>query len=193
MSVWELVGGLLKNPARLQRSLTEMLEQERRSFRSDPDQEARAWVSKLADVDRKRSRYQEMAAEGLIDFDELRTKLTALDETRKSARRELEALEVRREKLAGLRYDRDAFLKRYASLVPEALEALNAEERHQLYKMLRLRVTTRDDGTLEMSGVLSEDMEVGESVPTSQSPSREDPHLVFGITQPEQIRAASML
>jgi hypothetical protein len=27
----------------------------------------------------------------------------------------------------------------------------------------------------------------------SQSPSREDPHLVFGITQPEQIRAASML
>lgn len=38
-----------------------------------------------------------MAAEGLIDFDELRAKLAGLEETRETARRELEALKARPE------------------------------------------------------------------------------------------------
>ena len=45
----------------------------------------------------KRARFQEMAAEGLIDFDELRARLAALDETRETARPELAAPGGRRE------------------------------------------------------------------------------------------------
>ncbi len=42
-------------------------------------------------------------------------------------------------------------------MVPEALDTLSAEERHQVYKMLRLRVFAYPDGSLEGSGVFGED------------------------------------
>ena len=168
-AAWALVSGLLKNPARMRVALAEMVEQERRAMRGDPDRQAQAWLSKLAETDRKRSCYQEMAAEGLIGFDELRAKLVALDEIRETSRNELKGLAFRREKLASLERERGALLERYAGLMPEALEALNDQERHRLYKMLRLRVTTKDDATLEISGILSEGIEFGKSEPTSPS------------------------
>jgi hypothetical protein len=56
--------------------------------------------------------------------------------------------------LAELELDRDTLLERYAGLVPQALDALDAEQRHQLYKMLRLRVVTIANGIIEMKGVL---------------------------------------
>lgn len=85
-----------------------------------------------------------MAAKGLIDFYELRIKLAALEETREQARRELEALEGRRERLAELELDRDTLLERYAGLVPRPLDTLDAEQRHQLYKMYK--AASCDDG-----------------------------------------------
>lgn len=44
----------------------------------------------------KRARYQEMAAEDLIGFDELRRRITELAETRILAERELRSLQQRR-------------------------------------------------------------------------------------------------
>ena len=49
--------------------------------------------------------------------------------------------------------DRDALLKSYALMVPEALDRLEPSERHQVYKMLRLQVLIHRDGSLEVSGV----------------------------------------
>jgi chromosome segregation ATPase len=135
-------------------AVDEMIDQEHQALKSDPDRQARALREKLAEVSRKRSRYQEMSAEGLIELDELRAKLTTLEETRRMSQRELEALQSRKERLAELEHDRDALLERYAGLVPEALDGLDAEERHRLYKMLRMQVITRADGVLEMSGML---------------------------------------
>ena len=51
-------------------------------MRGNPDIEAEAWAKKLAEVDSKRSAYQDQQAEGLIRLDELRTKLAALEEMR---------------------------------------------------------------------------------------------------------------
>jgi site-specific DNA recombinase len=62
-AAWVLVSGLLKNPSRLQVALTKMIDQERRAMRGDPDREAQTWLTKLNETDRKRSRFQEMAAE----------------------------------------------------------------------------------------------------------------------------------
>jgi hypothetical protein len=58
----------------------------------------RTWAKQLAAVDAKRSLYQDMAAENLIDFDELRTKLAALEIDRKTAVRELEAVRDKKRK-----------------------------------------------------------------------------------------------
>ncbi len=91
-----------------------MIAREPKGQRGDPNREAIPWADTLAEVKRKRARFQEMAAEGLIDFDELRARLAALEETRETARPELAALEGRRESSAELECDRDALMESYA-------------------------------------------------------------------------------
>jgi protein gp37 len=39
-------------------------------------------------------------------------------------------------------------------MAPEALDSLNPEERHQLYRILRLRVAAGADRTLAVEGIL---------------------------------------
>ena len=93
------------------------------------------------EVDQRRASFQDMAAEGLITFDELRMKLAALEETRHLARRELDALQDQRERLQELKRDKTALLEHYAGMVTNGLDELSPEERHRVYKMLGLKVT----------------------------------------------------
>jgi hypothetical protein len=93
-----------------------------------------------------------MAAEGLIAFEELRTRLAALEDTRKTAAQELRALRRRTEHLAQLEGDGDRLLETYAGLMPEPIDALGSEERHRVYKMIGLEVHLAPDGSFEISG-----------------------------------------
>jgi hypothetical protein len=151
---------LFTDSERLRADLERMIDLEREGMRGDPESEAKAWCDKLAEADRKRSGFQDMAADGLITFDELRGKLAALEETRAVAERELEGLRHRREHLDSLERNKEAVLESYAALAPEALDSLTPEERHRLYKMLKLRVNVDLDGSLEVSGALVDDLAV---------------------------------
>jgi DNA repair ATPase RecN len=151
--VWEVVSGIFGDPDRLRADLQKMIELEREGLRGDPDREAKAWLEKLAEIDRKRSGFQDMAAEGLITFDELRAKLADLDETRTTARHELEVLEHRREQLESLERDKETLLDNYAALAPEALSSLTPQQRHHLYKILKLSVEINLDGSSEVGGM----------------------------------------
>jgi len=153
-AVWDLVSGLLSDPERLRAGLDAMIEDERGALRGDPEREARAWFERLAAVDRKRSGYLDLAAEEIIGRDELRAKLAELEEDRESAEREIAALEGRRERLERLERDRDAVMDDYAGAVPGSLDDLGPEERHQVYKMLRLKVLAYPDKSLEVSGAI---------------------------------------
>jgi site-specific DNA recombinase len=168
-AVWDLVSGLLKDRERLREGLERMIAEEREGVRGDPEQEAGAWLKKLAEADRKRSGFQDMAAEGLITFDELRAKLADLDNTRELARRELEAIEGCRARLRDLERNADALLEHYTAMVPEALDGLEPEERHRIYKMLRLAVRVRPSGILEVGGVLGGEGGLGGWEPTPAS------------------------
>jgi DNA repair ATPase RecN len=154
--IWEAVSGLLKDPDQLRTDLDAMIEIERVGVRGNPDEEAKLWTDKMAEVDRKRVRYQEMAAADLITFDELRARLEELDEIHKTAERELKVLREHDEYLNGLEKDRDALLNSLAEVAPDALDSLTPEERHQVYRMLRLRVIANLDGSLEASGAFGE-------------------------------------
>jgi hypothetical protein len=112
----------------------------------------------LAEADRKRARYQEMAAADLITFDELRSALAQLDEARKTAERELGALHDRQEYISGLEQDRDALLDSLAEAAPDALDSLTPEERHRVYRMLRLEVIANHDGSLEAAGAFDSEL-----------------------------------
>jgi hypothetical protein len=154
--VWELVSDLMKDPEQLRDDLERMIEQERKGLHGDPDREAKVWAEKLAEVGQMRSGYQEMAAKGLMTFEELEEKLRGLEATRKTAEREMEALRRRRGRIEELERDKEALLESYASMAPGALDRLLPEERHQVYKMLRLRAIVHSDSTLEVSGTFAD-------------------------------------
>jgi hypothetical protein len=146
---------MLRDPKELRADLERMIELERAAVRGDPEQDIKTWLDKLAEVDSQRSRAQDMAIQGLLDYDELRPKLASLEETRKAAEYELAALHDQREHVAQLERDKEAVLEHYAAIAPEALDSLTPEERKHLYKMLRLKALQRPDGELEVevSGV----------------------------------------
>jgi len=154
--VWELVRSLMLDPWRLLEDIEMMIEKERNTLRGDPAREASHWLDRIAAAERKRGGFQDMAAEGLITLEELRGKLAELDGLRKTAERELRAIEGRKDALRQLEQDRDALMDHYANMAPEALDSLTPEERHQLYKILRLRVIAGADRTLTAEGMFGE-------------------------------------
>jgi site-specific DNA recombinase len=150
--VWKFVSGLLKDPERIRSGMERLIDQERASVHADPEREAKAWLEKLAEADRQRARAQDLAVEGLLSPDELRTKLAQLAEVRDTAERELSALQNRRVKILELEADRDALLGSMARMVPESLDGLTGEERNKVYRMLRLEVTPKTEGGFGVTG-----------------------------------------
>ena len=174
--MWDTISALLKDPEQLRADLDKMIELERYSLRGDPDKEQKVWLDKLAEADRKRVRYQEMAATDLITFDELRASLAELDNTRTIAERELETLRTHRERISGLEADRNALLDSLVGVAPDALESLTPEERHHVYKMLKLRVIAGSDEALEISGAFGDGFAMCHSkTPRVSLPRKESP------------------
>ena len=61
-------------------------------------------------------------------------------------------MERRTEHLAQLERDRDSLLENYAGLLPEAIDALEPDERHHVYRMIGLEAHVAPDGSLEIRG-----------------------------------------
>src|SRR5829696_97975 len=152
--VWETISALLKEPQRLRTGLDAMIEREREFAHGDPEAEMKLWLDNLAEVDQKRARHQEMAADDLISFEELRARIAELDEIRITADQELRTLRGCQEQIRQLEQDKEALLEDYASLVPEALDELNAAERSRVYAMLRVEARVAPEGSLEVSGAV---------------------------------------
>jgi site-specific DNA recombinase len=149
--VWNYVSEVMKNPAGLRADLDRMIELQRRGTRGDPDKGAKLWAEKLVEIDRKRAKYQEAFAADAVTLPELKAYIAQLDETRKTAERELEMLRTRVEYVRSLEADRDALLDSLEAEAPEALDSLTPEQRHQWYKLLKLSVDVFADGRVEVS------------------------------------------
>jgi site-specific DNA recombinase len=171
-AVWDLISDLLSDPERLRTGLEAMIEEQRQALRGNPKHEIKVWLEKLAALDRKRSGYLDLAAEGILEREELRAKLAELQEARETVEKELRVIEGRNDHVQQLEHDRDALMEHYAGLVPESLNDLSPEERHQIYKMLRLEVLAYPDKSLEVSGSLVDGGEAGEMALNGASPGR---------------------
>ena len=77
-----------------------------------------------------------------------------LQEQRSTLEREAGKLRVRQEVLTGLEAEAESVMERYAAMVPEGLEHFTAEDRHETYRALRLKITAGADGSVEADGVL---------------------------------------
>jgi hypothetical protein len=158
--VWRFVSTLLQDPSKVRAGLEALVDRERNEMHVDVDREAKAWLDRLAEADKMRRGFQEQAAKGLMTLDELENRLKKIEETRETARAELAILEEGRQRLKELERDGEALMERCAGAVPEGLENLLPEERHRVYKMLRLRVLAYPDYRLEVHGVLGSAQEV---------------------------------
>lgn len=160
--IWGFISGLLKDPERIRAGMEKLIEQER-SFaggRGDPEQEAKVWADQVAECGHLRTAYQDQQAAGLMTLEELGERLQELEDTRKTAEAELEALDARKEREEELEADRDALLEYMAAGVLEGLDGLTGEERNKVYRMLRLEIVPTSEGyevkgafcTLETTG-----------------------------------------
>jgi hypothetical protein len=111
-----------------------------------------------------------MAAEGLIDFEELRERLSELDEETKVAEREIELLRNKEERLDEMKRNKDTLLTNLVEMTPRLLDELCSEEKHRIYEMLGLRVTSGENGSLDVAGDLA-GLSFGNREPTSPSRS----------------------
>ena len=85
------------------------------------------------------------------------------------AEEKLKASRGRRERAWEIEWTQDTLLESYVEMVPR-LEGLTLEERHRIYRMLGLRVTSCADETLAVSGILRDLPRVrDDSAPTSGS------------------------
>jgi hypothetical protein len=125
--------------------------------RGDPKPEAKAWAAQLVEAERKREKYQEMFAVDALTLDELMFRLNALEETPKTAQRELVSLRSWSESLESLERDKERLLESSPTLAPEALEALDPEERRTVYSMLGLCVEVLQDKSLRVRGAFGEE------------------------------------
>jgi hypothetical protein len=145
---FEAVRWALTHPEELRADLDRMIELHGKAAGGDPDRESRHWLRRLEEADNKRSRFQHAYAEGVINLEDLRFRLRELKELEDTAHRELRNLQSRQERMVQLTHDRDVLLEDYASQSPEALDSLMPpEQRHHLYKLLRLRLVANEDGT----------------------------------------------
>jgi hypothetical protein len=117
--------------------------------------EAHLWQEKLSEIGRKRANFQELAAEGLMTKEELRSKLDALALAREAAERELRLARERSERRSALETDAAHLLEAYEKRCVEALADLSPEERREVYKLLDLTVEAHPDGRLEAAWVLN--------------------------------------
>jgi site-specific DNA recombinase len=161
--VWEFVRGLLRDPERIRAGLDRLIEEERTNAGRDPERDAAFWSRKITEVDVERRGFHRLAVKGHMTDEELTAALSELDETRETAERELEATRARGEALQCLEHDRNALMESYAGMVRETLEGLTPEERHRIYKLLRLGVHFRPDWPLEITGVFAEVAEEAET------------------------------
>jgi len=150
-AVQRVISDLLANPSEVRDASEAALQRERDGEHRDLDQEAQAWLEKLAEAAHMRRGYQEIAAKGLMTLDELSARLNRLENARATALRELDAIKDRRESKEELERGRDAIFGTYASVALGVLESLEPEQRHRLYRTLRLDVLVGVDGNLNGS------------------------------------------
>ncbi len=95
--VWGAVSSALLDPETLARDLQEFIEREQQTRPGDPRDELKAFSEELEKIDRRRGGFLDLAADSLMNRDELRTKLAELEERREVVRREMDALAARRD------------------------------------------------------------------------------------------------
>jgi len=126
-----------------------MIERERGA--QDPAGETVRFTRLLDEIETQRIRFQHLYAEGVIEMEDLRARLSGLDATYSEAQQRRDDVEARRKHLKELERDKEELLASYEIVARECLEELSPEDRNGLYRRLNLAVRVPSDGEPKLS------------------------------------------
>jgi site-specific DNA recombinase len=152
--VWGFVSDVLKEPARLERGLDQLVEQEKALTATGPGEDGTTWLRKLTELETQEERLLDLYLENKLDMDRYERRLAQIRLTRKTAEDELVRIKAKADHVEQLERDKEALLNHYARIVPEQLDTLEPEERNRVYKMLDLTVLAHENGNLELTWAL---------------------------------------
>jgi len=126
-----------------------MIERERGE--QDPAEETVRLTRLLVEIEAKRARFHHLYAEGVIEMEDLRARLSELDATYSEAQQRKDDVEARRKHMKQLERDKEELLASYEILARERLEELSPEQKNGLYRRLNLAVIVPRDGEPKLS------------------------------------------
>ena len=151
--VFEQVRAFLSDPNLMRAGLRELVASETTEQERDRSELA-YWTEALQNVEIKTERLLDLYLDGGLEKALYEEKMESLRAEERSAREEVERLKARRQMVETAQRDMEALIESYAEAVPEDLDALTSEERHEIYRMLGLRVNLDNTGAVEIRGVV---------------------------------------
>ncbi len=165
-AVWNSVRVILSDPERVLRQYDEYVERRKAHLRGDPDREAMALAGRLAKLERRRSGYLDLAADGDMSREDLRAKLAEIECQRKELEEALRSARGRHEMIQKLQREREIVFGRFSAMRDIDLRCALPEERRRVLEGLRVRVQVDKDGNARISGVF--DTDIIELLPMAQ-------------------------
>ena len=160
-AVWKAVLGLVSDPHRLLRQYEQHLQRQEREDREahgDPEREARHLEEGLAKLERRRSGYLDLAADGDMSRADLRAKLAEADVRRGELEDALAKLERRREARRSPRINYAHLNSVLMQLNQMRLNESSPEDRRRLYAALWLRAEIDRERGVVLSGIFDPDL-----------------------------------
>jgi hypothetical protein len=151
--VFEQVRVFLSDPNLMRAGLMELVASEAKEQERDRTELAH-WTEALQNVEMKTDRLLDLYLDGRLDKARYEEKMEFLRAEETNARKEVERLKTRREMVEAAQRNLNALVESYAQTVPEHLDALTPEERHEIYRMLGLRIRLDNTGIVEIGGVV---------------------------------------
>jgi hypothetical protein len=170
-TVWDSARKFLSDPERVKAEYDRHLARQRAQLRGDPSEETREIVKRLETLERRRSGYIDLAAEGDLTREELRCKLADVDEQREGAGKALREARDRQGTIEKLRRDREMMVGRFSAMRGMDLRILSPENRRRVLQALRIRVEVDKDGNVRISGMF--DAYITEWLPMAHAPADE--------------------
>jgi site-specific DNA recombinase len=170
-AVWKHIERFLSDPERVKAEYDRHIARHRAQLGGDQGEDTRAITKSLEKLERRRSGYIDLAADGDMTREELRRKLADVDQQRETARKALQEARDRLLTIQKLRRDREMMLGRFSAMRGMDLRWLSSEDRRLVLQALRTRVEVDKDGNVSISGVF--DSSITDLLPMAQAPADE--------------------
>lgn len=162
--VWGAVFGILSEPDSLRKQHERHMSRLREELRGDPDKEVRELTGKAEKLERRRSGYIDLAADGDLDRDELRDKLAEVDMKRRGVEEELKVARSRHRTME----EAERSFQRSIGIV-EHLDRVtyltaSPEDRRRIYMALRMKAYIYEGGEVRLHGILDPEVRLLDAI-----------------------------